>query len=60
LVAEDSTNFANFGLLDQKAALRWVRKHISLFGGDPQKVTVFGNEPDTALQESPEYLTELA
>jgi len=32
----------NLGLHDQIAALRWVKKHIALFGGDAQNVTVFG------------------
>ncbi|XP_066246390.1 juvenile hormone esterase-like [Euwallacea similis] len=58
LSTEDLESPGNWGLKDQILALKWVKNNIRQFGGDPSKVTIFGESAGSAsisyLLQSPQ------
>ncbi|KAK3322411.1 Alpha/Beta hydrolase protein [Apodospora peruviana] len=64
LALKDGVTNGNYGLADQIAALDWVRAHIQNFGGDPDRITVFGQSAGAgsvrALMASPKAAGKFA
>lgn len=64
LALPDGVINGNFGLADQVMALDWVKEHIAAFGGDPDRITVFGQSAGAAsvraLMASPRAIGKFA
>ncbi|PNU03450.1 carboxylesterase/lipase family protein [Novosphingobium guangzhouense] len=41
-VREDGNRLANYGFMDQIAAMEWIKRNVAAFGGDPHNITIMG------------------
>ena len=64
LTLNDGVTNGNFGIADQIAALDWVRTHIGAFGGDKNRIMIFGQSAGAgsvrALTASPQAIGKFA
>lgn len=44
----DESSPGNYGIKDQLAALKWIKNNMKNFGGDPERVTIFGESAGAA------------
>ena len=55
-LAANTTQTQNFGLLDADAAVHWVHDNIGAFGGDPERIILFGESAGAATTDAYSYM----